>query len=134
LYLCSRENLQGDTKVSDFVKLFSSLLNLSEKETESMNIEPIKDKLLRDIIEAERFILLLNLSVLAKKEAVLIDKSEKGMRMELYIRLKEKMEALTGQNALVIYLAEHQIEMNMNIHENFDFHDITEDWTYMTKI
>jgi ABC-type transport system involved in multi-copper enzyme maturation permease subunit len=134
MYVCSPENLPDDIRVKDFVKLFSILLNFSKEETEKIDVNAFKDKLLGEITEAERFILLLNLFVLAKKEIFLVDKSEKGMRPEVYIRLKEKMEALCGQKALVIYLFEHEIEKNPEYYENFNFLDFSTDWKYWIKL
>ncbi len=106
LYLCHPEDIPGDIKASDFLSLTRRLLRVKSKKPD---IKTIGRKKFSRLQNHEKGEVLLAVLEMKKKGIFLVHDAARGMPIEFTVQLKEKMEALKEEGALVLYLTPDEL-------------------------
>jgi hypothetical protein len=106
LYLCHPEDIPGDIKAADFLSLTRRLLGVKNK---NLNMKPIGRKKFSRLQNHEKGEVLLAVLAMKGKGIYLVHDAARGMPIEFTVQLKEKMEALKEEGALVLYFTPDEL-------------------------
>ena len=108
IYICRLESVPDDIKVRDFINLYARLFNIPTNEKKevlkSKSIKPLKDKTFAELTKTQKFHVTLSLLEFKKKQVYLVDDICEGLEDIYALKLKERMDELKDNGALVIYL------------------------------
>jgi len=118
-YICSAADLPGDIIVKDFLDFYRRWV-CSQKQPREKKESPVVDPGLAAIIgkrieqleDHEKFQVSLELMQMSESPVYLINDVTSGLPLDYSIRFKEKIDELTQQGAIVVYLtAPHMLEV-----------------------
>ncbi|MCK4764605.1 MAG: ABC transporter permease subunit [Candidatus Aminicenantes bacterium] len=118
-YACHIDNIPGDIKILDFISFISRSCKLS-REKKATIIENLKTaaprgKRIRDLNNSQKGRLFLTILNCQKSDTYIIHDAARGMPIDFHIDLKEKMEALKEEGALIIYVTSNDMVVGKEI-------------------
>jgi hypothetical protein len=115
LYLCRIEHIPGEIKIQHFFDLITSMMDVSNKNMKKIksifNINLFKKKRFKQLKKYEAGQIMLAILAMKKHSIYMINDAARGMSIDFAIHLKERMETLKEEGALVIFLTTDDILM-----------------------
>jgi len=129
LYLCHPENIPGDIKSGDFLFFIKRLVQTRGKEPVelrlSATIKAISWKKFSRLKNHEKGEIILAVLEMKRKEIYLVYDAARGMPIEFTVQLKEKMQQLKEEGAMVIYLTPDELINVQSIKKRHGLHEST---------
>lgn len=113
LYICHPENIPGDIKAGDFFFFIKRLMQITGGETVDNQlptaIKAITGKKFSALKNHEKGELILSILRFKGKNIYLVHDAARGMPIEFTVQLKERMQRLKEEGALVLYLTPDEL-------------------------
>lgn len=135
VYLCHPSELPGDLSVNELLSFYAGWKNIPRKELKSLfdsdEIKPIRNKNIHQLMDHEKFEVLMGILSISSSDIYLINDITVGLPMTCAVKLKEKMEELK-QDAIVIYLTRPE-NIGLPSLRNKTYFEEGDAWLYLVE-